>query len=60
MMSKHQKQTAFPRQCLLYDDTAERHQLEERITRLQLDERWVRRAVGLARATPRCSLQTIP
>lgn len=47
MMSEHQKQTAFPRQCLLYDDTAERHKLEERITQLQHDEICVRHAVWL-------------
>lgn len=47
MMSEHQKQTAFLRQCLLYDDTAERHKLEERITQLQHDEVCVRHAVWL-------------
>jgi len=47
MMSEHQKQTAFLRQCLLYDDTAERHKLEARITELQRDEICVRRAVWL-------------
>ena len=46
-MSEHQKQTAFLRQCLLYDDTAERHKLEEKITQIQRDERCVRRAVWL-------------
>jgi hypothetical protein len=46
-MSEHQKQTAFLRQCLLYDDTAERHKLEERITQIQRDELCVRRAVWL-------------
>jgi hypothetical protein len=46
-MSEHQKQTAFLRQCLLYDDTAERHELEESITELQRNERCVRRAVWL-------------
>lgn len=44
-MSEHQKQTAFLRQCLLYDDTGERHELEENITQLQRNERCVRRAV---------------
>ena len=44
-MSEHQKQTAFLRQCLLYDDTGERHELEESITQLQRNERCVRRAV---------------
>ncbi len=46
-MSEHQKQTAFLRQCLIYHDTAERHKLEERITRIQRDERCVRRAIWL-------------
>jgi hypothetical protein len=46
-MSEHQKQTDFLRQCLLYDDTGERHKLEERITQLQRDEICVRRAVWL-------------
>jgi len=46
-MSEHQRQTAFLRQCLLYDDTEERHRLEERITQLQRDELSVRRAVWL-------------
>ena len=47
MMSEHQKQTDFLRHCLLYDETAERHKLEERITQLQCDEICVRRAVWL-------------
>ena len=46
-MSEHQKQTAFLRQCLLYDDTGEGHKLEESITQLQRNERCVRRAVGV-------------
>ncbi len=46
-MSEHQKQTAFLRQCLLYDDTGERHELEESITQLQRNERCIRRAVCL-------------
>ena len=46
-MSEHQKQTAFLRECLLYDDTPDRHKLEERITQIQHDERCVRRAVWL-------------
>jgi len=47
MMNEHQKQTAFLRHCLLYDDTAERHKLEARIAELQRDEICVRRAVWL-------------
>jgi hypothetical protein len=46
-MSEHQKQTAFLRECLLYDDTPDRHKLEEKITQIQNDERCVRRAVWL-------------
>lgn len=46
-MSEHEKDTTFLRQCILYDDSAERHKLEESITQLQGNERCVRRAVGL-------------
>ena len=46
-MSEHQRQTPFLRQCLLYDDTEERHRLEDRITKLQRDELSVRLAVWL-------------
>lgn len=46
-MSEHQKQTSFLRECLLYDDTPDRHKLEERITKIQRDERCIRRAVWL-------------
>ena len=46
-MSEHQRETAFLRQCLLYDDTAERHKLEEGITQAQRGECCVRRAVLL-------------
>jgi hypothetical protein len=46
-MSEHQKQTAFLRQCLLYDDSGERYELEESMTHLQRDLRCVRRAVWL-------------
>ena len=46
-MSEHEKDTAFLRQCILYDDSAERHRLEESITQLQRNGRCVRRAVGL-------------
>ena len=47
MTSEHQKQTAFLRHCLIYDDTEERHKLEERISQIQYDEICVRRAVWL-------------
>ena len=46
-MSDHQRETAFLRQCIRYDDTEERHLLEERITEIQRDERCVRRAMWL-------------
>jgi len=46
-MSDHQRETAFLRQCIHYDDTAERHDLDERLTQAQRDERCVRCAVWL-------------
>ena len=46
-MSEHQKQTSFLRECLLYDDTPDRHKLEEKIANIQKDERCIRRAVWL-------------
>jgi formate hydrogenlyase subunit 3/multisubunit Na+/H+ antiporter MnhD subunit len=46
-MNEHQRQTAFLRQCIRYDDTPEHHKLEERITELQRDEVCVRRAIWL-------------
>jgi hypothetical protein len=46
-MSDHQRETAFLRHCIRYDETEERHRLEERITQIQRDERIVRRAVWL-------------
>ena len=46
-MSDHQRETAFLRQCIRYDDTEERHRLEERITESLRDERCVRRAMWL-------------
>ena len=47
MISEHQRETAFLRQCILYDDTGECHKLEESITQAQRDERCLRRAMGL-------------
>ncbi|MEY2409346.1 MAG: hypothetical protein QOF48_2016 [Verrucomicrobiota bacterium] len=47
MMSSRQRDTEFLKQCIRYDDTEERHRLEERITQIQGDERIVRRAVWL-------------
>ena len=46
-MSENQRDTAFLRQAILYDDTAERQALDERITQDQRNERCVRRAVSL-------------
>ena len=46
-MSENQKETAFLRQCILYDDSAERQELEKGITQIQRDERCVRRAAWL-------------
>jgi hypothetical protein len=45
-MSEQQRETAFLKQVIRYDDTGERHQLEERIDQDQRNERCVRRAVG--------------
>jgi hypothetical protein len=46
-MSEHQKDTAFLRHCIRYDDTDEHKQLEEGITQIQRDERCVRQAVWM-------------
>ena len=47
MMSEHQKHTEFLRQCLLYDDSSERHLLDKGITQILRDARCVGRAVWL-------------
>src|SRR5689334_14766378 len=46
-MNEHQRETAFLKQVILYEDTTERQNLEEKITQAQRDERCVRRAVWL-------------
>ena len=46
-MSDHEKHTEFLRQCILYDESARRQELHERITRIQRDARCVRRATWL-------------
>ena len=46
-MNDHQKETAFLRKCIRFDDTEERHRLEERIAQITRDEHIVRRAVWL-------------
>jgi len=46
-MNERQRQTEFLSQCLLYDDSSERHKLAERIRHVQQNERSVRRAMWL-------------
>jgi len=46
-MSEHQRNTEFLTHLISYDDTPERRDLAETITRLQRDARCVRRAVWL-------------
>jgi len=46
-MRARQRESAFLRQVILYDDTAERRELEERITRLEREALCVRRAIWL-------------
>lgn len=45
--SEHQREMAFLRHLMHYDDTDERHKLEEKLTRAERNERCARRAVGL-------------
>jgi hypothetical protein len=47
LTSEHQRETAFLRHCIRYDDSPRRQELDERITQIQRDERCVRRAVWL-------------
>jgi hypothetical protein len=46
-MSEYEKDTAFLKQCLHYDNSPERQQLQEGMARIQRDQRCVRRAVWL-------------
>ena len=46
-MSDHQRETAFLRHCILYEDTVERHNLDARLTLALRDERCVRCALWL-------------
>jgi hypothetical protein len=46
-MRARQRETAFLRQVILYDDTAERRELEGRITQLEREARCVGRAIWL-------------
>jgi uncharacterized membrane protein len=46
-MKARQRETAFLRQVILYDDTPERRELEKRITQLECEAWCVRRAIWL-------------
>jgi hypothetical protein len=46
-MSEHQKETAFLRQIIRFDDTDERHELEAGMVRVQRDQRSVCRAAWI-------------
>ena len=46
-MSDHERETEFLRQCICYEDTQERHDLEQRIVQAQRNERSLRRAIWL-------------
>lgn len=46
-LNEHQRETAFLRHCIGYDDTAECHKLEESLILIQRHQRCVRRAVWL-------------
>ena len=46
-MSEYQRETAFLRQVIAFDDTDERRHLEQRIKQLKRDERCVQRAALL-------------
>jgi len=47
MPSEHQRETAFLRRCILYEEGSEGRHLDERITQIQRDERFLRRATLL-------------
>jgi hypothetical protein len=46
-MSEHQKHTEFLRQCILYEESDERRELEKGLTQVQREARCVRRAAWL-------------
>lgn len=46
-MSEHQRETAFLRHCIRYDESPGRRALEDRIIQIQRDEGCVRRAIWL-------------
>ncbi|MEW6302083.1 MAG: hypothetical protein AB1705_01335 [Verrucomicrobiota bacterium] len=47
MINEYQRQTAFLRECIHFEDSEECHQLEERMTQAQRNERCLRRAMVL-------------
>ncbi len=47
MKNEHQKETAFLRHCIRYDESPGRRALDDRITQIQRNERSVRRAMWL-------------
>jgi hypothetical protein len=46
-MNEHQRETAFLRQIIAFDDTDERHKLERRIEEVQREERCIKRLASL-------------
>jgi hypothetical protein len=46
-MNEHQRETAFLRQIIAFDDTDERHELERRIEEVQREERCIKRVASL-------------
>jgi hypothetical protein len=46
-MNEHQRETAFLRQIIAFDDTDERHKLERRIEEVQREERCIKRVASL-------------
>jgi hypothetical protein len=51
-MSEYQRQTAFLRHIILYDDSQERRTLDKSMAQVQRDERCVRRAAAIAAVIP--------
>jgi uncharacterized integral membrane protein len=47
MMSERQKHTEFLKHCLRYDDNSDRHDLHQKLSRIQHEMRVVKRSVGL-------------
>jgi hypothetical protein len=46
-MNEHQRETAFLRQIITFDDTDERHKLERKIAEVQREERCIKRLAWL-------------